>query len=154
MHYILIILTAILFQDVPFKPKEEFDIKLDYQFKQRPQADYNTVHLAESKNSGRNNSAGVLPYLVLNVAMLKLPEEKMRVQISKNIDNRPLNKKVSLNSILQLDLGFTDDMKDQVSAYRYTITFINAAKETVDKIVISVDKDGSFFVNDEKRGKF
>jgi hypothetical protein len=90
----------------------------------------------------------------LNVTLLKLPEEKMRVQISRNIDNRPLNKKVSVNSTLQLDLGFTDDMKDQVHAYRYTIAFINAAKETVNQIVISVDKDGSFFVNGEKRGKF
>ena len=154
MHHILIILTAVLFQEVPFKPSDEFDIKLDYQFKQRPQRDHNSVYLAESKNSGRNNSTGVLPYLVLNVTLLKLTEEKMRVQISKNIDNRPVSKKVSVNSTLQLDLGFTDDMKDQVNAYRYTISFINAAKETVNKIVISVDKDGSFFVNDEKRGKF
>jgi hypothetical protein len=154
MHYILIILTVVLFQEVPFKPKDEFDIKLDYQFKQRPQPDHNSVYLAESKNNSRNNNAGVLPYLVLNVTLLKLQEEKMRVQISKNIDNRPVNKKVSANSTLQLDLGFTDDMKDQVSAYRYTISFINAAKETVNKIVISVDKDGAFFVNDEKRGKF
>jgi hypothetical protein len=86
--------------------------------------------------------------------VLKLPEEKMRIRISKNIDDRPIHKKVDTQSVIQLNLGFTDDMKDRVTAYEYTISFVSAEKIAINKILITVDKDGSFFVNGEKRGKF
>jgi hypothetical protein len=56
--------------------------------------------------------------------------------------------------VLALDMGFTDDMIDRVHAHEYTLTFIDANKLPVNRIVINVAEDGSFFVNGEKRGKF
>jgi hypothetical protein len=78
----------------------------------------------------------------------------MRVRLSKNINDRPVFRKVENNTIIQLDLGFTDDMKDRVTAYEYTVAFISQDKVPINKILIKVDEDGSFYVNDEKRGKF
>ncbi|MEX1239834.1 MAG: hypothetical protein WEB30_08955 [Cyclobacteriaceae bacterium] len=150
MHGFIFILAFLFLQELPFKSKDEFEIKLDYQFKQRPLPDHNTVHLG--KDYERN--PGVLPYLVLDIKLLKLPSEKMRVRIINNLNARAISRKVDLNSPVGLDLGFTDDMKDRVTAHRYTLTFITQDKTPVEIIVINVDEDGSFFVNGEKRGKF
>lgn len=152
MNHFIFILALALFQDLPFKPKGEFEIKLDYQFKQRPLGDHNTVTLSESK--AQRTSTGVLPYLILNIKLLSLPDTKTRLSITNNLNQRPLNKKVSLNTALTLDLGFTDDMIDRVTAHEYTLTFFNGEKEPVERILINVANDGSFLVNGEKRGKF
>lgn len=154
MIYYIFIVAFIFFQDaIPLKPDEEFELKLNYQFKTRPPSGTNTVYLS-NQSASRSASSGVLPYLVLEIKMLLLPGEKSKVSISNNLDNRSTAKKVTLNSVLELDLGFTDDMIDRVKPHQYTITFIDAKREPVNRIVISVDEDGSFFVNGEKRGKF
>ena len=155
MKGLIIIFAIVLFQDVPLKSSEEFEIKLDYQFKPRPSGDNNTVRLGESVRANKHRAgAGVLPYLILNITLHKLQEPKMRMRISTNIDDRALTKKIEPADVVQLDMGFTVDMIDRVSAHKYTLTFLDASKEPVDKIVISVEEDGSFFVNGEKRGKF
>jgi hypothetical protein len=154
MNHFIFILSLTFFQDLPLKPKEEFEVKLDYEFKQRPVADRNTVHLGTPPGTDIHGGAGVLPYLVLNIRLLYLAEERMRMQVSTNLNARMMSKKVDINDVVSLDLGFTDDMVDRVSAYEYTVTFLDSRREPVDKILISVEEDGSFFVNGEKRGKF
>jgi hypothetical protein len=153
MHYLLFIVIFFL-QEIPLKPKEQFEIKLDYQFKGRPHGDGNTVRLSEPRNYPDGAAAGVLPYLILNVRLLQLPEGKMRMRISTNRAERPYYKKITTHNPIALDLGFTVDMIDRVTAHQYILTFINAEKEPVDRILISVEEDGSFFVNGEKRGRF
>lgn len=155
MNYFIFILAITFFQDVLLKPKEEFEVKLDYQFRQRPRPDPNSVHLGQTVKNVENRSGTlVLPYLVLNIQLLNLQEPRMRMRVSTNLDGRELVKKVNINQVVVLDLGFTDDMVDRVTAHEYTLTFLNSAKIPVDKILISVEEDGSFLVNGEKRGKF
>lgn len=156
MSYFKFVLLLIFIQDVPFKPKEEFEIKLDYQFKQRPVGDHNTVRLSDSPKEAHDSrgGGGVLPYLILNIKSLKLPEEKMRIRITTNLNDRTSFRKTSVNTVLALDLGFTDDMKDRVTAHEYILTFVTADKTAVDRILISIGEDGSFLVNGEKRGQF
>ena len=154
MNLSLLFIAIFLLQEIPFKPTEQFEIKLDYQFKPRPLHDANTVQLGQEVSRYSETGSGVLPYLILNIRLLELPEEKMRVQISTNLKERPSSKKVSTDALIELDLGFTDDMVDRVSAHQYVLTFIDAAKNPVDRIVINVDEDGSFLVNGERRGKF
>lgn len=155
MNHLLLILVLFIIQDIPLKPADEFDIKLDYNFRSRPVADYNTVVLGETpRGYKQRTSEGVLPYLILHIKPLKLPTEKMRVRVSNNRDERALQKKVEINSDIELDLGFTDDMKDRVTPHEYSLTFMDDKKLPVDKIVINIAEDGSFFVNGEKRGKF
>ncbi|HEX8037651.1 MAG TPA: hypothetical protein VF490_00810 [Chryseosolibacter sp.] len=151
----LLIFPFFFVQDIPLKPTHEFEIRLDYNFRPRPVADNNTVHLGEtSREFSRRTSQGVLPYLVLYVKPLALREEKMRIRISSNDGGKLTMRKAILNSEVELDLGFTDDMKDRVTSHEYTLTFLSEDKEPVDKIVISVAEDGSFLVNGELRGKF
>lgn len=155
MNSFIFILLLFVIQDVPFKPNEEFEIKLDYKFKQRPMEDNNTVRLGDSPKEYQDHAGGgVLPYLILNIKPLKLQEEKMRLRITTNLNDRIALKKTSVNAILALDLGFTVDMKDRVTAHEYILTFVSEDKIPVDRILISIDEDGSFLVNNEKRGQF
>ncbi len=143
------IFVFIFFQDeLPFKPQDEFDVKLDYHFRPRPLSDKNTVELNQRPASG-----AVLPYLKLHITVLKAPE-KGRVALSDNRDPRPNYKRIGANSVLELDLGFTADMVDRVRPHEYTVTFVDANKKPIDRIVILIEQDGSFFVNGEKRGRF
>ena len=77
MKLALTLLVAFaLIQDLPHKPKEEFEIKLDYQFKNRPTQDLSSVHLDETrKEHDRRVSSAPLPFLVLNIKMLKLSQD-------------------------------------------------------------------------------
>ena len=157
MSYFVFILAFVfcadkLLQDIPFKPTDEFEVKLDYQFRQRPIGDHNTVNLSES--TAQRTGSGVLPYLVLNIKLLSLPHDKTRISITNNLNERPVFKRVTPTSVLELDLGFTDDMIDRVHAHEHTVTFFDDSKAPVNRILVSVAEDGSFFVNDEKRGKF
>lgn len=141
-------------QDVPFKNSSEFEIKLDYEFKQRPGPDHNTVLLGAANRNRQTSTHAVLPYLVLRVNLLKLPHEKTRMKITTNLEPRPVVKRVSVNSPIELDLGFTADMIDRITAHEYTLTFLDESKTPVNKIVIAVQEDRSFLVNGEKRGQF
>lgn len=155
MIHPLLIFAFLFVQEIPLKPTDEFEIKLDYNFRPRPVADNNTVHLGETpREFSRRTNQGVLPYLVLYVKPLVLREEKMRIRISANADGKLTMRKAILNSDIELDLGFTDDMKDRVTSHEYTLTFLSEDKEPIDRIVISVAEDGSFLVNGELRGKF
>jgi hypothetical protein len=155
MNFYLLFIAIFFLQEIPLKPKDQFEIMLDYKFKPRPLQDANTVQLGEvTSRYSEKTGAGVLPYLTLNIKLLALPEEKMRIQISTNLKDRASYKKIDLNTLIELDLGFTDDMIDRVSAHQYILTFIDSQKNPVDRILINVDEDGSFHVNGEKRGKF
>jgi hypothetical protein len=140
---------------VPFKPKEEFEVKLNYEFRARPVGDHNSVNIGrEGQLQARTSSGGVLPYVTLQITLYTLPDAKSRVMISNNSNARPVARRVSVNTPFELDLGFTVDMIDRVQPHEYTLTFVDANKNPVNRITISVDRDGSFFVNNEKRGRF
>lgn len=77
-----------------------------------------------------------------------------RIKISDSNRRTMLNKKVTENDAFNLDLGFTDDMKDRTSPHEYFVHFLSADKKTiVSRILIDVGEDGTFTVNGEKRGK-
>ena len=155
MKSFIFILSLTFLQDIPLKPKDEFEIKLDYSFRQRPADDHNTVRLSDPPNRyGQRTSSAVLPYLILHVKILALQEEKMRLRVTTNRDSKATVKRVSKGTDVVLDLGFTADMIDRVTAHEYTLAFINDEKNIVDQILITIGDDGSFVVNGENRGKF
>jgi hypothetical protein len=151
----LALIALILFQDLPYKPKEEFEIKLDYKFRQRPNAELSsTVNLNETRAEyDKRTSSDLLPYLILNVGLLKLNNET-RIRITNNFDQKSTSKKIAEGTVLPIDLGFTADVKDRTTAHQYTITFLSPEKSETSRIIIHVDEDGSFLVNGEKRGRF
>jgi hypothetical protein len=146
---------SILVQDIPFKPNEEFEIKLDFKFKQRSLDDSKSVYLNETvRDRDRRTGTGPLPYLILNVKMLKLSEDEVKVRITNNLNSRIVNRKISEGLVVPIEVGFTDDAKDRVAANEYMLTFVSPGKRETSKVVILIEEDGTFIVNGEKRGKF
>ena len=144
-------IVLFFFQDeTPFKPKEEFELKLDLQFKQRPRTDYNKIEMDRRTlpTSGMN-----APYLYLNLKVLKDIPDEVRVKVVKNNGETVMARKFDTSVILKLDLGFTDDIKDRVSGHQYIVTFLSKDRDALSKIEIFFEQDGTYLVNVEKRGK-
>ncbi len=141
--------------EVPFKPKNEFEVKLKYAFKHRPDSGVTTFHYeASEQDEGRQNGTNMLPYLELKVKILTTASEEVRVKVVNNLNNNAINKKIQDGSEFIIDMGFTDDVKDRVTAHEYIIYLQNDKRKEQSKIVIFVKEDGTFLINDEVRGRF
>lgn len=141
---------------VPLKPSDEFQLTVDYRFKTRPSTSgqSNINYDYQNDRIVREGGGGPLPYLVIKFKTLKLAEQESRVRVENNVPKTVLTKKVAEGDEFDLDLGYTDDMKDRVSAFEYNIYFLSAKKEPVSRVHLFIADDGTFFVNGEKRGKF
>ena len=137
-----------LIQDtVPFKSNEEFELTLDHKFRNR------IVEGADSDHREYRNT-GPLPFLSLSLKVLKAHAQEERIRIVDNERNVVLYKKIEPGQSYTFDAGFTVDMKDRVKPHEFTIWFMSKdRKQTVSRIVIHVAEDGTFIVNDQKRGK-
>jgi hypothetical protein len=154
MKFFLLFFSFVIFQeDLPFKPKEEYDIKLNFEFRQRPSQSNTSVNFEERGKGADSKNAGPLPYIHVLVNVLQRRPDEARIKVVNNLESTLLSKKLDKVTSFTLDLGFTDDLKDHVSAHEFTIYFLSAEKLAVRKIVISFDEDGNYFVNGEKRGK-
>jgi hypothetical protein len=156
MKLALFIGCVVLFsQEIPFKPKEDFDLKLQYEFKQRDQTPTNSVKMNETvAEHERRTNTSLLPYVGIKLKLLKYLPEEVRFKVTDNLGATVLSKKVKQDEVIFINMGFTDDMKDRVTAHEYTVRFFDDNKKELSKILISVMVDGTFIVNNEKRGKF
>ena len=134
--------------EIPYKPNVEFDLKLNFEFKTRVKD--NTIRFPDTSIT---TATGPLPYLNANLKVLKLGTEEVRVRITRNRGDNIMSKKAAVDMLIKLDMGFTDDIKDQVSANQYTILFLSKDKTPLSKIEILFQRDGTYLVNGEKRGK-
>jgi len=149
----LILLLIHIQEEIPFKPKEDFEVKFDLTFKQR-ERDTKTVYMAESPNDhDKHSNTTPLPYLKLLVKIKLVQPEELKMKVIKDDKNAIISKKTEQGMEIKLELGFTDDIKDRVSGYKHVIQFLSAKKDVLSMIVIEFDKDGNYFVNGEKRGK-
>ena len=155
MKFSLLLLLVSFYQEVPFKAKEEFELKLDYDFKQRPMDDRTVVRMDETaaQHVRRTSASGMLPYLVVRVNVLQ-DAGAARVKITNNLNVNLGSKKVKEGLIVPVVFGFTDDVKDRVTPYEYTLSFISAERKELSRIVLFIEKDGTFIVNGEVRGRF
>lgn len=155
MNALLIILASLFVQEpVPYKPNEEFELKLNFEFKDRPRSDPNRVDLDQTrKERERTQGAGPLPYLFLDFRVLKQQPGEVRVRVIENNAKVIHNKKLDINTILKLQLGFTDDIKDHVGPHEFTILLSNDQKQPVSRVVVHFQRDGTYLVNGQTRGK-
>lgn len=155
MNLLLFVLASVLVQDtVPYKATEEFELKLNFEFKERQRSDQNTVDLSQTrKEYERSRGSGPLPYLFLNFRVVKQQPSELRVRILENNEKVVHNKKVDTKAVLKLELGFTDDIKDRVGPYEYTILLLDDNKQPVSRVVIYFEQDGTYLVNGQLRGK-
>ena len=140
-------------EEAPFKPKEDFLIKFDLAFKQRPH-EPKPVHIEETRDEyEKRTSSTPLPYLKLLVKIIEVQPEELKVRVIRDDKTNLLTKKTSQGMEFKLDLGYTDDIKDRILGYKHVIQFLSSKKEVLSQIVIEFDKEGNYFVNGEKRGK-
>jgi hypothetical protein len=148
---VYIIFSLLLFQDqTRYKSNDEFELKLDLQFKKRPGPDMNKVDLEKRTLPTAGMNA---PYLYIDLRVLKPVAEESRVKVLKNGRETLMSRKFDPNLVIKLDLGFTDDIKDQVTPHHYLVTFLSKDKEPLSRIEIVFEEDGTYIVNGEKRGK-
>lgn len=150
----LLYLFIFVQDQIPFKPKEEFEVKLNYAFKQRPPSEHTTFRYdAQTKDHENQNSSSILPYLILNLKVVKTSSNEVKLKVVSNRDANVLTKKIHDGFEFPIDIGFTDDVKDRVTAHQYIIYFLDDKKKEQSRIVIFVEEDGTFLVNGEVRGK-
>lgn len=157
MHTLFILGALILqLQVAPYKPAEEFKIELEYKFKPRPATDNAMIDLTETqKDKERRHAVGTpLPYLIVHLSFLQLSDKEFRVKCFDNHNKNKLSRKVELNKEYIIDLGYTDDMKDRITAYEFHVTLMSSDKEEASRIHLLVEKDGTFLVNGVMKGKF
>ena len=156
--YLLLVLPGLVWQSevVPYKPSEEFQLELDFKFKQRPVNDPSVFNYTETRgeHDKKQYAAGPLPYLLINCKILKLADGEVRVRVINGKGDVVVSKKAEAGSEFKIDLGYTDDMKDRVSPYEYNIFFLSARKKELSRIHMLIQEDGTFMVNEENRGKF
>ena len=144
-------LASFLSQDpVPYKSNDEFELKLDLQFKKRPPPNLNKVDLEKRTLPASGMNA---PYLYIDLRIIKPVDAEYRVKVIKNERDLLLSKKFDPLTVIKLDMGFTDDIKDHISPHHYMITFFSKDKNPLSRIEIFFEKDGTYIVNGEKRGK-
>lgn len=147
--FYFLLLIFISQETIPFKPNDEFELKMDYGFRQRTFDHTKAVDFSEKPS----RNTGPLPYLELDLRLLVLNADEERILINNNKGKVILNKKLKDGLLVKMDLGYTDDMKDRVTAHEYKVLLLNADKSPISQILIHVAEDGTFLVNGEVRGK-
>ncbi|MBL7848924.1 MAG: hypothetical protein JNL40_15755 [Cyclobacteriaceae bacterium] len=156
LFILLLLLTPQETPQPPLKAAEEFKLELQYEFKARPDTENAFIDLTETEREKEKRISGSspLPYLVIHMSFLKLSDQEVRVRCVDNNRKNRFSKKVELGKVYSLDLGFTEDMKDRVTAYQYIFYLMSADKKDVSQVNLIVEQDGTFLVNGVRRGKF
>lgn len=140
-------------ETIPLKAAEEYACKLNLSFKSRNGEAGQVVNFTETvAEREKRMSTTPLPYLKINLNLIKLQAEEIRLQVlTKNGIFK--NKKVTEGEVVELDLGYTDDIKDGISPREYQILLLSKDKRPISRIDIRFEESGDFFVNGEKRGR-
>jgi hypothetical protein len=136
----------------PLKPISQFDIITNYQLKKKPTSDNPTIvyeHEEERKETGTD----LLPYLIIQLKVKRWNPDVDRIRVVDGTNKMYLKKKANDSGVYDLDLGYIDDIKDGITSGNFVIHFLNK-KKVIEIITFSIDREGSFFVNGEKRGRF
>jgi hypothetical protein len=154
---IWVYLVAFQSAPIPLKAADEYKVELKYDFKNRPATDNAFIDLTETVAEKERRTTGnttPLPYLIVHLTFQKLSDKEVRVRCTDNNLKNRFSKKAEVGKVYTLDLGFTEDMKDRVTAYEFTFYLMDGDKKETSQIYLRVDEDGTFLVNDVRRGKF
>lgn len=137
-------------EEVPYKSIDDFEVVLDYKFRERPPVDKPAY---QAPGTGVKTSTGPLPYLKTDIKIKNLHPAVRKYKIVNSAGANISTKKISSADVITIDWGFTEDVKDRLVAYEYTIQFLDDDKMPVERIQLTMEEDGTFIVNTEKRGK-
>ncbi len=133
-------------QQPPYKAASEYETKIDLSFKEKPQQNnLNTFHFSEEKK----RTQGQIAYLMIHFKML-ISNGEVKLKMIQGEKSR--TEKIKVGEVKKLDLGFIDELKEEGTQLQ--LILLNDKKMEVSQILISIEKDGTFLMNGEKRGKF
>lgn len=149
----ILLFAAFVWQEVvPFKPSNEFEVMIDYKFRERPALDRTKEYQFNTDEKSRKSA--LLPYLKLQLKFLKLNADEVKVKIVNSHGKMVYSRKASEGAVIIIDVGYTDDVKDGVAPHEFTALLYSEAKKTTSRIHFNIAEDGTFMINDEKKGKF
>ena len=149
--FFLLFVSVVWQEVVPYKPSNEYEVVIDFKFQDRPPDQQKAVYdVSEEKKK----TTGLLPYLRLQVKLLKLNSEEIKVKVVNSKGDVMYNRKASIEAPIDLDIGFIDDVKDGVSPHEFTVLLYSNSKKTISQIKMVVMEDGTFMVNNTRKGKF
>jgi hypothetical protein len=157
---VLMLLVALLLpnvqaQDIPYKPDEEYTIRVDLKFKPRPMADATRVEISETRAEyDRRTSTDQLPFLNLYITTKESAWKETRLKVLRDGKVLMGNRKIELGKELKIEVGFTDDAKDGISGQEHIVYYMDESKKEISRIVITIEKNGDYIVNGVKRGRF
>lgn len=153
--YFLLFVSYVWQEAVPFKPSDEYEVIIDYKFQERPPIDRSKVEYDVSTDErNRKAIAGPLPYLRLQLKLLKLNSDEVKVRVVNSQGNLVFNRKATEGTLIKLEIGFIDDVKDRIAPHEFTALLYSSSKKTTSQIHLEIMEDGTFMVNDVKKGKF
>ena len=138
--------------DILNKPSEEFEVKIDYSFKERPQEESKPAYEAVEKRNRK--PGGPLPYLLVTVTVLAVSDQETRLKAVDSNGKTVANRRATKNTKIEIKWGFSEDIKDRIVPHAHTVLFLDDRKKPISQIYMLVEEDGTFYVNGEKRGKF
>jgi len=142
-------------EEIPYKLASEFEVKIDYKFQERPGIDRYKADYDVGADSKKNRSGtGPLPYLKLELKLLKVASDEVKLRIVNSDGHLILSRKVTPGMLIKLDVGFIDDVKDRISPHEFTASLYADSKKVTSQIKFLIMEDGTFLVNEEKKGKF
>ncbi len=136
---------------IPYKPSTEFEVIIDYKFRERPPLDNSKEYQA---TADEKRKTGPLPYLKLQLKLLKLSSAEVKVKVVNSSGNTIYKRKATEGTVIILDIGFSDDVKDRVTPYEFTAVLYSDAKKSTSRIHLVIMEDGTFMVNEVMKGKF
>lgn len=150
---LLLALYFFLQSEIPFKNSDEFLVKIDVKFKQKPaKYDQNTFS-SDGERLDRRVGESVA-FLVLNISQVKILDDEHRIQAVDSKGRSLFKKKAPPAPEMNFEMGFVDDLKSGTTSNQITVYFLSSEKKELRKIVCSVLPDGTFEVNGKWHGKF
>lgn len=164
IYFLFSVLPLYQQDEIPYKPAEEFEFELKLEFRPKPTLEEepdigHILYKMKSDNASVIEANKVtydpttLPFATMVIKPTKLSAEEDRVRVADNLDNRLYNRKATLDTPIEFEMGFTDDLKDHISPYKFEVIFFTKRKE-VSRIYLYFDGDGNLIINEEIRGKF
>src|SRR6185436_10917149 len=104
MFLCIALLIVLQSAEAPYKPGDEYDIKIDIQIKPRPIVSGNSetkIDVTEPPSSREKREVGPSPYLVLNLKFLKLSDKEVKVKIIDGTGKMVYQKKSKEGSVIK-----------------------------------------------------
>jgi len=146
------LILIVLQTEVPLKPSRDFEVITNYELRKKPNMEPARI-VFDQPSDKKTVASDMLPFLSLKLIIKKWSPGVTQIKITDSRGAVHLKKKPNDDGIYSFEMGFVDDMKDKVTSGKFFVTFLED-KKPVEQITITVEEDGTFLVNGEKRGKF